>query len=155
MSGAEAKRREPAQPQRLRWQIRGLGAEPTNKLFANSSRFALLATILRGCFQESMKTTFWKKFHFVKTFGPGNPVKPLFQKIRQKQKCQQSLTPQCFPKLSKRENDFESHVIWWRWKTERKASSQRLHAQEKLSCAFTYAASHALRCACACSQLSC
>ena len=37
------KRREPAQPQRLRWQIRGL---------------ALLATILRGCFQESMKTVF-------------------------------------------------------------------------------------------------
>ena len=52
------KRREPAQPQRLRWQIRGLGAEPTNKLFAKSSRFALLATILRGCFQESMKTVF-------------------------------------------------------------------------------------------------
>ena len=52
------KRREPAQPQRMRWQNRGLGAEPTNKLFAKSSRFALLATILRGCFQESMKTTF-------------------------------------------------------------------------------------------------
>lgn len=29
------KRREPAQPQRLRWQIRGLGAEPTNKLLQN------------------------------------------------------------------------------------------------------------------------
>ena len=40
------KRREPAQPQRLRWQIRGLGAEPTNKLFAKSSRFALLATTI-------------------------------------------------------------------------------------------------------------
>ena len=33
------KRREPAQPQRLRWQIRGLGAEPTNKLFAKSSSY--------------------------------------------------------------------------------------------------------------------
>jgi len=48
----------------------------------------------------------------VKTFGPGNPEKPSYQEIEKKQKCQQSLTPQRFPKFSKRENDFEGHVIW-------------------------------------------
>jgi hypothetical protein len=53
-----------------------------------------------------------KKFHFVKTFGPGSPVKPSFQKNGQTQKCQQSLMPQLFPKFSKRENDFEGYVIW-------------------------------------------
>ena len=78
-----------------------------------------------------------KKFHFVKTFGPKSPVKLSFQKIGKKQKCQQSLMPQRFPKFSKRENDFEGHVIWWHRKPERKASSHRLPAQEKLSCAFT------------------
>ena len=55
------KRREPAQPQRMRWQIRGLGAEPTNKLFAKSSRFALLATMLLCCFRESMEPYSRKK----------------------------------------------------------------------------------------------
>jgi hypothetical protein len=49
----------------------------------------------------------------VKTFGPETSVKPSFQEIGKTQKCQQSLTPQRFPKFSKRENDFESHVIWW------------------------------------------
>ena len=41
------KRREPAQPQRLRWQIRGLGAEPTNKQCAKCKHFALLASTVR------------------------------------------------------------------------------------------------------------
>ena len=76
MSGAETKRREPAQPQRLRWQIRGLGAEPTNKLFAKSSRFALLATIFRGWFQESVETySRKKKISFRENFWSGNPSK--------------------------------------------------------------------------------
>jgi len=51
---AGTKRREPAQPQRLRWQIRGLGAEPTNKLFANSSRFALLAASVMDDFRNEI-----------------------------------------------------------------------------------------------------
>ena len=46
-SRCHEKRREPAQPQRLRWQNRGLGAEPTNKHFAKLIKFALLATISR------------------------------------------------------------------------------------------------------------
>ncbi len=40
------KRMEPAQPQRLRWQNRGLGAEPTNKHFAKLIKFALLAALI-------------------------------------------------------------------------------------------------------------
>jgi hypothetical protein len=60
----------------------------------------------RNCVPEK------KKFHFVKTFGPETPVKPSFQEIGKPQKCQQSLTPQRFPKFSKRENDFEGYVIW-------------------------------------------
>ena len=73
---AGTKRREPAQPQRLRWQIRGLGAEPTNKLFAKSSRFALLATMLRGRFQESMEPCSRKKeISFCENFWAGKPNK--------------------------------------------------------------------------------
>ena len=76
MSGAETKRREPSQPQRLRWRIRGLGAEPTNKLFANSSRFALLATMLRGWFQETMESRSRKKeISFRENFWAGKPNK--------------------------------------------------------------------------------
>ena len=37
---------------------RGLGTLLPNKQSAKGATFALLATILRGCFQESMKTTF-------------------------------------------------------------------------------------------------
>ena len=37
---------------------RGMGTMLPNKQSAKSATFALLATILRGCFQESMKTPF-------------------------------------------------------------------------------------------------
>ena len=88
---------------------------PSNKQSAKGATFALLATMLRGPFQETMKMdSRKKKFHFVKTFGLESPVKPLFQEIRKTQKCQQILTPQRFPKFSKRENDFEGSVIWCR-----------------------------------------
>ena len=53
-----------------------------------------------------------KRFHFVKTFGPGTPVKSSLQEIGKTQKRHGSLMPQRFPKFSKRENDFGSHVIW-------------------------------------------
>ena len=63
---------------------------PSNKQNAKGATFALLATMLRGRFQESMEPcSRKKKFHFVKTFRP-----------------------QRFPKFSKRENDFEGRVIW-------------------------------------------
>ena len=92
---------------------RGLGAMPSNKQSAKGATFALLATMLRGRFQESMEPCSRKKrFHFVKTFGPKSPVKPSIQKNRQTQKRQQTLTPKRFPKFSKHENDFEGHVIW-------------------------------------------
>ena len=66
-----------------------------------------------GLVSREHGTAFPKKnFHFVKTFGLGNPVKPSFQKNKHTKKCQQSLTPQRFPKFSKRENDFEGRVIW-------------------------------------------
>jgi len=92
---------------------RGLGALLPNKQSAKGATFALLATMLRGWFRENMEPcSRKKKFHFVKTFGPETPVKPLFQEIGKTQKCQQILTPQRFPKFSKRENDFESRVIW-------------------------------------------
>ena len=58
---------------------RGLGTLLPNKQSAKGATFALLATMLRGWFQESVETySRKKKFHFVKTFGPGNPVKPSF-----------------------------------------------------------------------------
>ena len=91
----------------------GRPRECPNKQNAKGATFALLATMLRGRFQESMEPcSRKKKFHFVKTFRPENPVKPSFQEIGKTQKCQQSLTPQRFPKFSKRENDFEGRVIW-------------------------------------------
>ena len=70
---------------------RGLGAMPSNKQSAKGATFALLATMLQGWFPTMLQGWFLetmepcirkKKFHFVKTFGPETPVKPLFQKIR-------------------------------------------------------------------------
>ena len=50
---------------------RGLGAMPSNKQSAKGATFALLATMLRGWFLETMEPCIRKKkFHFVKTFGP-------------------------------------------------------------------------------------
>jgi len=90
-----------------------LGAGATNKQSAKSATFALLATMLQGWFLETMEPCIRKKkFHFVKTFGPGTPVKSSLQEIGKTQKRHGSLMPQRFPKFSKRENDFGSHVIW-------------------------------------------
>ena len=66
---------------------RGLGAVPSNKQSAKGATFALLATMLRGWFRETMESfPRKKKFHFVKTFGPETPVKPSFQKNKHTQK---------------------------------------------------------------------
>lgn len=66
---------------------RGLGAMPSNKQSAKGATFALLATMLRGRFQETMEPCIRKKkFHFVKTFDPETPVKPSFQKNKHTQK---------------------------------------------------------------------
>ena len=58
---------------------RGLGTLLPNKQSAKGATFALLATMLRGWFQETMEPCIRKKkFHFVKTFGLESPVKPSF-----------------------------------------------------------------------------
>ena len=55
---------------------RGLGAMPSNKQSAKGATFALLATMLRGRFQESMEPCSRKKeISFRENFGPGNPSK--------------------------------------------------------------------------------
>ena len=66
---------------------RGLGAMPSNKQNAKGATVALLATMLRGWFLETMEPCIRKKkFHFVRTFGPETPVKPSFQKNKHTQK---------------------------------------------------------------------
>ena len=87
---------------------------PSNKQSAKSATFALLATMLRGCFQESMEPCSRKKeISFRENFWSGKPSKTVIYGKLADAKCQQSLTLQRFPKFSKRENDFEGHVIWW------------------------------------------
>ena len=55
---------------------RGLGAMPSNKQSAKSATFALLATMLRGRFQESMEPCSRKKeISFRENFWPGKPSK--------------------------------------------------------------------------------
>ena len=66
---------------------KGLGDNAPQQAKCKSATFALLATMLRGWFQETMEPCIRKKkFHFVKTFGPETPVKPSFQKNKHTQK---------------------------------------------------------------------
>ena len=58
---------------------KGLGDNAPQQAKCKSATFALLATMLRGWFQETMEPCIRKKkFHFVKTFGLESPVKPSF-----------------------------------------------------------------------------
>ena len=55
---------------------RGLGAMPSNKQSAKGATFALLATMLRGRFQESMEPCSRKKeISFRENFWSGKPSK--------------------------------------------------------------------------------
>ena len=55
---------------------RGLGAVPSNKQSAKGATFALLATMLRGRFQESMEPCSRKKeISFRENFWPSKPSK--------------------------------------------------------------------------------
>ena len=55
---------------------RGLGAMPSNKQSAKGATFALLATMLRGWFQETMEPCSRKKeISFRENFWPRNPSK--------------------------------------------------------------------------------
>ena len=55
---------------------RGLGAVPSNKQSAKGATFALLATMLRGRFQETMEPCSRKKeISFRENFWPRNPSK--------------------------------------------------------------------------------
>lgn len=54
----------------------GLGAEPPNKQSAKGATFALLATMLRGWFRETMEPCSRKKeISFRENFWPRNPSK--------------------------------------------------------------------------------
>ena len=54
----------------------GLGAMPSNKQSAKGAAFALLATMLRGWFQETMEPCSRKKeISFRENFWPRNPSK--------------------------------------------------------------------------------
>ena len=71
--------------------------------------------MLWGCyrrFRQKDKIGLIKKFQILKFSEPESPVKPSIQKIGQTQNRLQSLMLQRFPKISKREIIFESHVIW-------------------------------------------
>ena len=55
---------------------KGLGAVPSNKQSAKGATFALLATMLRGRFQENMEPCSRKKeISFRENFWPGKPSK--------------------------------------------------------------------------------
>lgn len=53
-----------------------------------------------------------KEISFRENFWAEKPSKTVNSEKQTDAKCQQSLTPQRFPKFSKRENDFEGYVIW-------------------------------------------
>lgn len=62
---------------------RGLGALLPNKQSAKGATFALLATMLRGRFQESMEPCSRKKeISFRENFWPGNPSKTVISRNR-------------------------------------------------------------------------
>jgi len=60
---------------------KGLGALLPNKQSAKGATFALLATMLRGRFQENMEPCSRKKeISFRENFWPGNPSKTVISK---------------------------------------------------------------------------
>ena len=62
---------------------RGLGTLLPNKQSAKGATFALLATMLRGWFQETMEPCSRKKeISFRENFWPGNPSKTVISRNR-------------------------------------------------------------------------
>ena len=73
---------------------RGLGTLLPNKQSAKGATFALLATMLRGWFQETMEPCSRKKeISFRENFWSGKPSKTVIYGKLTDAKCQKSLTP--------------------------------------------------------------